>query len=64
MMLLVTLALKSCQRSQEWTTEQQLFRSALAVCPLNAKVHYNVAKNAADIGDKQLALDEYTLALQ
>ncbi|CAB3380082.1 Hypothetical predicted protein [Cloeon dipterum] len=64
MMLLVTMALKSCQRSKEWGTEQELFRSALAVCPLNAKVHYNVAKNAADLGDKQLALEEYTIALK
>ncbi|XP_059490524.1 protein O-mannosyl-transferase TMTC4 [Neocloeon triangulifer] len=64
MMLLVTLALKSCQRSREWGTEQELFRSALSVCPLNAKVHYNVAKNAADLGDKQLALEEYAAALK
>jgi protein O-mannosyl-transferase len=64
MMLLITLALKSCQRSIEWTTEQKLFQSALEVCPLNAKVHYNVAKNAADLGNKRLALDEYSIALK
>jgi len=63
-MLLITLALKSCQRSLEWSTEQQLFQSALTVCPLNAKVHYNVAKNAADLGDKKLALEEYSMALK
>nr|CAD7202138.1 unnamed protein product [Timema douglasi] len=34
------------------------------VCPLNAKVHYNIAKNAADSGNKTYAVLEYTEALR
>ncbi|XP_076247643.1 protein O-mannosyl-transferase F38B6.6 [Calliopsis andreniformis] len=55
---------KSWIRSNEWKTETSLFRSALYVCPLNAKVHYNIAKNAADAGNFTLALYEYQEALR
>nr|CAD7575998.1 unnamed protein product [Timema californicum] len=34
------------------------------MCPLNAKVHYNIAKNAADSGNKTYAVLEYTEALR
>lgn len=33
------------------------------MCPQNAKVHYNIAKIAADNNNKQLALDEYRKAI-
>ena len=55
---------RSWTRSVEWKTETSLFRSALHVCPLNAKVHYNIAKNAADAGNTTLALYEYEEALR
>ncbi|KAF4523710.1 hypothetical protein B566_EDAN011574 [Ephemera danica] len=64
LLLLLVFTLRSSQRSLEWSSERLLFRSALLVCPLNAKVHYNVAKNAADTGDRQLALQEYKEALR
>lgn len=48
----------------DWLTEEKLFSSALQVCPLNAKVHYNVAKVAADKGNKTLALEEYRKAIK
>jgi hypothetical protein len=51
-------------RSAEWKTEEVLFRSGLSVCPLNAKVHYNIAKNAGDSGNKALAVHEYREALR
>ena len=35
--LLLVYAAKAHRRSLEWTTESRLFRSALRVCPLNAK---------------------------
>lgn len=47
-----------------WLTEEKLFTSALDVCPLNAKVHYNVAKIAADKDNKLLALKEYKKAIE
>ncbi|XP_033325456.2 protein O-mannosyl-transferase TMTC4 isoform X1 [Megalopta genalis] len=55
---------RSWLRSEQWKTETVLFRSALHVCPLNAKVHYNIAKNAADAGNTTLALYEYKEALR
>ena len=55
---------KSWIRSDQWRTETTLFQSALNVCPLNAKVHYNIAKNAADAGNSTLAQYEYQEALR
>ncbi|KAK9712179.1 Protein O-mannosyl-transferase TMTC, DUF1736 [Popillia japonica] len=39
-------------------------RTIQQVCPKNAKVHYNIAKVAADNNDKQIALDEYRMAIE
>lgn len=55
---------RSWIRSDQWRSETALFRSALHVCPLNAKVHYNIAKNAADAGNSTLAQYEYEEALR
>nr|CAD7441523.1 unnamed protein product [Timema bartmani] len=62
--LVVILGIRACWRSSEWRSEKLLFTSGLAVCPLNAKVHYNIAKNAADSGNKTYAVLEYTEALR
>lgn len=51
-------------RNFEWLKEETLFSSALEVCPLNAKVHYNIAKVAADQNLKDLAFVEYRKALK
>ncbi|XP_027632030.1 protein O-mannosyl-transferase TMTC4 isoform X3 [Tupaia chinensis] len=51
-------------RSGEWRNEEQLFRSALSVCPLNAKVHYNVGKNLADKGNQTAAIRYYREAVR
>ncbi|KAJ8963524.1 hypothetical protein NQ314_005566 [Rhamnusium bicolor] len=62
--LLLIFALRSIQRNINWLTEEKLFSSALDVCPLNAKVHYNVAKIAADKNNKILASSEYKKAIE
>lgn len=62
--LLAVFFTRSWVRSGQWKTERTLFQSALNVCPLNAKVHYNVAKNAADMGDSVHAEIEYNEALR
>uniref|UniRef100_A0A8C1B6Y9 dolichyl-phosphate-mannose--protein mannosyltransferase n=1 Tax=Cyprinus carpio carpio TaxID=630221 RepID=A0A8C1B6Y9_CYPCA len=54
--LLCVNVARSAQRSQHWRSEQSLFTSALSVCPLNAKVHYNVGKNLADRGNQSAAV--------
>uniref|UniRef100_A0A8C6YHB5 dolichyl-phosphate-mannose--protein mannosyltransferase n=1 Tax=Naja naja TaxID=35670 RepID=A0A8C6YHB5_NAJNA len=48
----------------QWRSEEQLFRSALSVCPLNAKVHYNVGKNLADNGNQSAAISYYREAVR
>lgn len=55
---------RSAQRSYEWRCEETLFRAGLEVCPLNAKVHYNIAKNAGDNGQRDVAVREYREALR
>lgn len=51
-------------RSNQWRSEEQLFRNALTVCPLNAKVHYNVGKNLADKGNQTAAIKYYREAVR
>ncbi|GJQ67341.1 hypothetical protein Trydic_g8237 [Trypoxylus dichotomus] len=57
-------AIRTIQRNFEWLNEETLFKSALDVCPRNAKVHYNIAKIAADSNNKQMALYEYRKAIE
>ncbi|XP_017779427.1 PREDICTED: transmembrane and TPR repeat-containing protein 4-like [Nicrophorus vespilloides] len=58
------LSMRTVQRNFDWLSEERLFNSALNVCPLNAKVHYNVAKVAADRHNKILAITEYEKAIE
>ncbi|CAG2105928.1 unnamed protein product [Medioppia subpectinata] len=48
-------------RNFDWIDEKRLFESGLS---LNAKVHYNIAKSAADSGLKEKAIDEYREAIR
>ncbi|GAB0098958.1 Protein O-mannosyl-transferase TMTC4 [Sergentomyia squamirostris] len=50
-------------RAHEWTSEDLLFTSALRVCPNNAKVHYNIARLATDVGDRGKAFKFYHQAI-
>ncbi|XP_058059049.1 protein O-mannosyl-transferase TMTC4 [Anopheles bellator] len=56
--------LKTQSRSHEWTSENLLFRSALRVCPRNAKVYYNIARLATDQGDRETAFVFYRHAIK
>lgn len=56
--------MRSILRNVDWLSEERLFVSALEVCPLNAKVHYNIAKVAADNNNSDLALIEYKRAIE
>ncbi|EHB03258.1 Transmembrane and TPR repeat-containing protein 4 [Heterocephalus glaber] len=62
--ILLINALRCVIRSGEWRSEDQLFRSALSVCPLNAKVHYNIGKNLADKGNQTAAIQYYREAVR
>uniref|UniRef100_A0A3P9I838 dolichyl-phosphate-mannose--protein mannosyltransferase n=1 Tax=Oryzias latipes TaxID=8090 RepID=A0A3P9I838_ORYLA len=62
--LLCVYVARCALRSQQWRSEQSLFTSALSVCPLNAKVHYNVGKNLADRGNTTAAVRYYREAVR
>uniref|UniRef100_A0A8C6SMQ6 dolichyl-phosphate-mannose--protein mannosyltransferase n=1 Tax=Neogobius melanostomus TaxID=47308 RepID=A0A8C6SMQ6_9GOBI len=62
--LLCVYVLRCALRSHQWRSEKTLFTSALSVCPLNAKVHYNVGKNLADRGNTTAAVVFYREAVR
>uniref|UniRef100_A0A673CWF5 dolichyl-phosphate-mannose--protein mannosyltransferase n=1 Tax=Sphaeramia orbicularis TaxID=375764 RepID=A0A673CWF5_9TELE len=62
--LLCVYIARCALRSHQWRSEQSLFTSALPVCPLNAKVHYNVGKNLADRGNATAAVGYYREAVR
>ncbi|XP_066562869.1 protein O-mannosyl-transferase TMTC4 isoform X2 [Amia ocellicauda] len=62
--LLCVNAVRCAVRSRQWRSEESLFTSALSVCPLNAKVHYNVGKNLADRGNQAAAIKYYREAVR
>ncbi|KAM9850674.1 protein O-mannosyl-transferase TMTC4 [Aulostomus maculatus] len=62
--LLCVFVARCALRSHQWRSEQSLFTSALNVCPLNAKVHYNVGKNLADRGNTTAAISYYREAVR
>uniref|UniRef100_A0A6Q2YZQ3 dolichyl-phosphate-mannose--protein mannosyltransferase n=1 Tax=Esox lucius TaxID=8010 RepID=A0A6Q2YZQ3_ESOLU len=62
--LLCVYVARCSMRSHQWRSEQSLFTSALSVCPLNAKVHYNVGKNLADRGNTSAAIKYYREAVR
>lgn len=62
--IVILFCFKSYRRTVDWQSESKLFLAGLAVCPLNAKVHYNIGKNAADQGFRDVAIERYEKALQ
>lgn len=55
---------RTIQRSSEWINEDTLFTSGLSVCPLNAKVHYNIGKLRAEKGQGEIAEKFYREAIR
>lgn len=62
--LVVIFMLRSIHRSDQWRQEMPLFLSGAKVCPLNAKVHYNIAKLNGDSGNTEVAIEKYRLAIR
>lgn len=62
--VVLAFACKSLHRCYEWQTEEKLFKSGLKVCPNNAKVHYNIAKIAANHNKTYEAVVGYRKAIQ
>ncbi|XP_016925427.4 protein O-mannosyl-transferase Tmtc4 [Drosophila suzukii] len=63
MLLFTVMMLRTRQRATDWLNEEQLFKSALQVCPDNAKVHYNIARLATDTGNNTKAFLHYHKAI-
>ncbi|EDW80903.1 uncharacterized protein Dwil_GK11776 [Drosophila willistoni] len=63
LMLIAVMMMRTRQRTIDWLNEEQLFKSALQVCPDNAKVHYNIARLATDTGNNSKAFHHYHRAI-
>ncbi|XP_019639051.1 PREDICTED: transmembrane and TPR repeat-containing protein 4-like [Branchiostoma belcheri] len=63
-LIIVFNIIRCTVRSAEWVTEEALFTSGLRVCPLNAKVHYNIGKIRGDQGRTDVAIAAYRHALR
>lgn len=63
MLLFTVMMLRTRQRASDWLNEENLFASALKVCPDNAKVHYNIARLATDSGNNTKAFIHYHKAI-
>lgn len=60
MMLLLLFMLRSNERAIDWQNNLQLFKSAVRVCPNNAKIYYNLGQITATKGNYIKSL-EYNL---
>lgn len=64
-LLIFIFSIRSMHRSHQWTNEIDLFTSGVSVCPLNAKVHYNIGKVLSDQGKQNdIALASYRKAVE
>ncbi|XP_065645098.1 protein O-mannosyl-transferase TMTC4 isoform X2 [Hydra vulgaris] len=63
-LLIIIFFLKSYNRASKWLNEMDLFTSGLEVCPLNAKVHYNIGKVNQDKGNLDEAIKAYHEAIR
>ncbi|XP_067670593.1 protein O-mannosyl-transferase TMTC4-like [Haliotis asinina] len=64
-LLVLVFVLRSMRRCQDYGGRITLYTSALKVCPLNAKVHYNMARAlVSEENDIDSAIEEYSVALK
>lgn len=61
---MIVFLIRSHERSLQWRSEYALFNSGADVCPLNAKIHYNIGKRAVDSNDIEKAIFEYQEAIR
>lgn len=59
-LLLLLFMMRSNERSIDWQNNLQLFKSAVRVCPNNAKIYYNLGQISAAKGNQNKSL-EYNL---
>ncbi|XP_071084997.1 protein O-mannosyl-transferase TMTC4-like [Haliotis cracherodii] len=64
MFLVLVFVLRSNERSREYRDEMALFTSGVKVCPLNAKIHFNIARLQKENNNTDIAVDEFRVALK
>lgn len=62
--LTTVFMIRSITRSSQWLDGERLFTSGYAVCPLNAKVLYNIGKVKSDRGDMIVGEAAYREAIR
>ncbi|KAL3227623.1 hypothetical protein MRX96_048699, partial [Rhipicephalus microplus] len=61
--LVLLFAARTWNRNSVWASREALFESGVRDLPGNAKVHYNYANLQKDIGNSDLAVKHYRLAI-
>ncbi|XP_067669525.1 protein O-mannosyl-transferase TMTC4-like [Haliotis asinina] len=64
MFVILVFFLRSAERCNEYREELTLYASGLKVCPLNAKIHYNLARVQTDNNNTDVAIQEFREALK
>ncbi|XP_067670555.1 protein O-mannosyl-transferase TMTC4-like [Haliotis asinina] len=64
LVLILLFVLRSNERSKDFRDEVALFTSGTKVCPLNAKIHYNIGNVQAKNNNTDIAVEEYRLTLK
>ncbi|XP_071084999.1 protein O-mannosyl-transferase TMTC4-like [Haliotis cracherodii] len=62
--IILLFILRSMERSKDFRGEVALFTSGANVCPLNAKIHYNIGNVQDQNNNTDIAIGEYRLALK
>ncbi|KAK8763592.1 hypothetical protein V5799_033799 [Amblyomma americanum] len=62
--LVLLFAVKTWDRNHVWASREALFESGIRDLPRNAKMHYNYANLQKDLGNTELAIKHYMLAIK
>ncbi|CAI5454177.1 unnamed protein product [Caenorhabditis angaria] len=64
LIILLLAASGSWNRANHWRSELSLYSADVKTCPLNPKIHYNLAKVLRDLGDIENSKKSYWTALK
>lgn len=62
--LVALLTARTLDRNRVWASREALFESGIRDLPENAKMHYNYANLQKDLGNAQLAVQHYRIAIR
>ncbi|XP_046569589.1 protein O-mannosyl-transferase TMTC4-like [Haliotis rubra] len=61
--LILLFVLRSIERSQDFKTKMSIYTSGAKVCPLNARIHFNIG-NVIKYENTDIGIDEFRLTLK